>query len=144
MVKSDRFIVIIFIAAGVFLYTWSFRFENGEAVGLIAPTFFPRMIIGCLIACCLLLLIRKPHVAVSFPAPRAVFAGMALVVGYVLLMDRVGYLILTPLFLFLFSTLMGYRRRMLLLLFCIGGTLSAYLVFHSVLGVPLPMGIFES
>ena len=144
MVKSDRLIAIIFIASGVFLYIWSFGFEKGEAVGLIPPTFFPRMIIVALIACCLLLLFRKQHVTVSFPAPGGVLAGMALVIGYVLLMNRVGYLIVTPLFLFLFPTLMGYRRWISLLLFCIGGTLFSYLIFHSVLGVPLPMGFLES
>lgn len=144
MVKSDRFMAILFIAAGAFLYLWSYRFVQGEDVGLIPPTFFPRMIILALTVCCLLLLFQKNKVTVSFAAPRGVLAGVGLVLGYVLLMNRVGYFILTPLFLFLFSILLGYRRWIPLLLFCIGGTLFAYLIFYSVLAVPLPMGLLES
>jgi len=72
---------------------------------------------------------------------------MGMIIGitilYFVLIDTVGYFIVTPLFLFLLSIILGYKNKKILFLYPLFFSIFLYLVFRSFLNVPLPMGILS-
>lgn len=52
----------------------------------------------------------------------------------------VGYLLLTPLYLWLFSYVLGYRKKKILAITSIVTTIFIYILFIKILYIPLPMG----
>ncbi len=62
---------------------------------------------------------------------------------YYILIDLVGYFIVTPLFLFVLSMLLGYKNKLVLFIYPLAFSMFLYLVFRLFLNVPLPMGILS-
>ncbi len=60
---------------------------------------------------------------------------------YFLLIEYIGYFIITPLFLFSLTIFLGYKNRKVLFLYPLIFTAFLYLVFRLFLNVPLPLGI---
>lgn len=79
----------------------------------------------------------------TFPAPRKIASAAGLIVGYAILIEPIGYFLVTPVFLFLLPLAMGYRKWGWLVLFALGGTAFSYYVFYNILSVPLPLGVLE-
>ena len=72
---------------------------------------------------------------------------MGMIIGisilYFVLIDTVGYFIVTPLFLFSLTIILGYRNKKILFLYPLFFSIFLFLVFRLFLNVPLPMGILS-
>jgi hypothetical protein len=143
MVKTDRIVAIVLIGIALFLFTKTGNFIDKNSVAPISAAFFPRFILIALIICSLWLAIRSKMPHVQFPELRGTSVAGSMIVGYVLLINPVGYFITTPLFLFAFPAAIGYRKWGWLTGLAVGGTMFSYFVFYKILGVPLPMGMLE-
>lgn len=144
MVRSDKIVAIAVIGVSLFLFMQTGAFIEEGGGEQISAAFFPRCILISLIGCCAWLVFKSTMNAVSFPAAAGVALGAAQIVAYVLLINPLGYFVVTPLFLFLLPASLGYRRWGWLAALAAGGTAFAYVVFLKILGVPLPMGILEN
>ena len=67
---------------------------------------------------------------------------LVLVVGYVVLLDVVGYIVTTPIALFLMFRLLGVRRPGLNALVSAATTLVVWYVFSELMRIPMPPGRF--
>jgi len=72
--------------------------------------------------------------------PRLLLAGIALIVGYVVAVDRLGFFVTTFLFLMCFIRIGGYRRHALNALVSLSGSLLMVLLFMRVAYISLPLG----
>ena len=60
---------------------------------------------------------------------------------YLFGMNFFGFFILTPIFIFVFTSILDYKKHLINLLFSISLTIIVYILFIRVLYVPLPQGI---
>jgi putative tricarboxylic transport membrane protein len=113
----------------------------------LGASFLPMLVGAGLLLCGVLLVARSRHAPAAGTArgidqvlPAVVV--MAAVAGYVLLADRLGFLIVAPLLLLaVFKALqVGWRTA---LLWALGGTVVVHVVFYKLLRVPLPWGVFR-
>jgi putative tricarboxylic transport membrane protein len=63
---------------------------------------------------------------------------------YLLIMEHIGFLLVTPFYLALLFWLLQYRSLKSLLLYSISATVIIIIVFQYLLGVPIPQGILEN
>ena len=143
--------VAIVGAAAYLLLDWNLPSARiGDPLG---PRAFPALIGAGLVLSGLLLFLetwKKRRIAASGPAePRSaeqkhvalLLAGMvAWTALYYLSFDRLGYLIATPLFILGLLSYFNRRRHAVNLVVAAGFTIVVYLLFSTLLGVPLPAG----
>lgn len=141
---QDRLLGIGLLAGGALLLleTFSFRVNDWEPLGM---AFWPRVLLAVL-ACCAVVLIAKgrlddgPFLSLHGRSFLALGIGMA----YVVLLPRLGFMLLTPVFLFVVSLLigreLGWRRLAEALTVAVVTTVVLVLVFKQVLLVQLPEG----
>ena len=144
--NQDRIIGIAVLLIGGFLFweTFNFKVVEWEPLGL---AFWPRILLVCLGIVAAFYVIRGsvdkgPFLSVK---PKG-YVGLLCGLIYVLLLETVGFLILTPLFIFAFTLVLGKSsRRTLVEAACMAvlGTVIIYLVFNKGLLVQLPEGILE-
>lgn len=111
------------------------------------PLLIPRLVAGCLLVAAAALLYRA-LTGRSLPLARRlqgpdlhrVMAAAVFTGGYALLVERVGFLATTFLYLLLFGLVLGERRVIRLVLFAIVVPVAVHLIFDSTLNVPLPQG----
>lgn len=159
---------LLMLAASAALYAAAMKIDSGGAGDRIGPDFWPKVVIGIMAALCLyeavkrLLLGRgseaglvdaltaQPVAVAEGPEapqeepereyPRLMFAGAALVIGYVLAVPYVGFFITTAVFLAGFSWLGGFRRPWLNLAVSATGALLLVVLFMRVAYISLPLG----
>ena len=147
MQRSDRWIGVGLAAlAGAVL--WSAREFPPVPGQKLGAGFLPMLIGGGLLLCALALLARSFR-ASAYPASeqRAAvpehFGSAGVIVGvvlaYIFLAERVGFLILAPLCIVPVFLALGVRWRPALL-WALGGTVVVHLAFYKLLRVPLPWG----
>jgi hypothetical protein len=61
---------------------------------------------------------------------------------YGFIMEKLGYLLATFIFLLVWEKLLEHEKWLKTLVISVFGTISLYLIFEHMLGVPLPAGIF--
>lgn len=142
--------------AGFALYL-TFDFDGPLSTFRFGAAFWPRVVIGIIaIAGCVLLGSR--FVTGREPAERETetaffnegkgigritpftLAMFALPLVWVYGMHKIGFLLVTPFFLFAFTWLMGVRRLKILFGFSLGFYAALVLVFYKLIFTPLPMG----
>jgi hypothetical protein len=116
--------------------------DEAYSPGAMAASSYPRLIL----ACCILvsgLLILRPARLVEKKKNKSYqgFYAIVLMVIYISLLEKVGFFILTPLFLFVLPYMVGFRRYRLIFLSIIVVTAALYGVFVEVLNIPLPAGL---
>jgi putative tricarboxylic transport membrane protein len=143
--------LLIFLVA-LFFYFLAANLEEAPP-GQLGPAFWPKTILLLLMVSCGIkageVLFSRPEEsdpqgggllpAVHLPK---LIALMALVIGVVAAMDKIGFPLSTILFLLLFLRLTGVRRIPYLLLISLGGTLFLLFLFVKVVYLPLPKGIW--
>ena len=81
----------------------------------------------------------------GFPSSAArAFAFLAGSALWAYLVDRLGYFIVTPVILAAGLAAMGIRSWLKIVLISVGFTIVAWLMFYEILGIQLPLGLFES
>ena len=133
------------LALAVLFTARAFPDVPGQKLG---ASFLPMLVGAGLLLGGLALVARSRRAPGDVKAARGIdqvlpaFVVMGAVAGYVLLADRLGFLIVAPLLLMaVFKALqVGWRTA---LLWALGGTVVVHVVFYKLLRVPLPWGIFR-
>jgi putative tricarboxylic transport membrane protein len=133
------------LALAVLFTARAFPDVPGQKLG---AGFLPMLVGAGLLLCGLALVARSRRSPGSVTAARGIdqvlpaFVVMGAVAGYVLLADRLGFLIVAPLLLVaVFKALqVGWRTA---LLWALGGTVVVHVVFYKLLRVPLPWGVLR-
>ncbi len=142
---------VAIVGAGAYLLLdWNLPSARiGDPLG---PRAFPALIGGGLVLSGLLLFLetwKKRRLAASPVEPRSaeqkhvpllLAAMVAWTALYYLSFDRLGYLIATPLFILGLLSYFNRRRHVANLAVAAGFTIVVYLLFSTLLGVPLPAG----
>ena len=147
--------VLILLSAAILVHVQSFPTIPGQKVG---PALFPGLIAACL-AVCAVLLIFKGVAARSAGGERArwfalddwtrsrpqviAFVAVAAVnVGYIAVVDKVGFLITAAVYLAVLFVVFGARLRNAIAIALIV-TIGIHYAFYKLLKVPLPWGVLE-
>lgn len=137
--KGDFYLSIVLAALCIFVFVESSTFPREAAT-------FPKISSGVLFVLAALLMISslkgtkpKPDAAESkgFKYANAGFLVAGLV-AYALLLQFLGYIITTLALVFYTIFIMGYRDKKGLIVTTLVSVVLCYLVFHSLLDVPLP------
>ena len=131
--------LLLVFAVGVFAYTFTFP----QPVQDIDPgvTAFPRMV-TVLIGVLSVVLLVRPREGEPLPRGRAairVIVTVLLLSLYAVVLDSVGFVITTVVFLLAELLLIGVRRVVLLVLVPLGVSLGLFYLFRVFLEVPLPV-----
>ena len=130
--------LLLAFAVGVFAYTFTFP----APVQALDPgvTAFPRMVLVLIGVLSLVLLVR-PREGEALPRGRVairVIVTVLLLGVYAVILDSVGFVITTVLFLLAELLLIGVRRPVLLVLVPLGVGVGLFYLFRVFLDVPLP------
>lgn len=157
MIKNRKELLgaALFLGSGLFLGILSLRLHLW---GRLGPTegFFPLLTAGVIVVASLVVLVRsldgsRPRSETREPlqgggrseSPSRVWSYSFLLLFYGLLLEPVGFIIVTPCFLTValrFVERQSWRRTVLIGLASI---VISYLLFSRFLGVPLPRGLLE-
>lgn len=140
-VLGDRVVALLLLAfvAAVFAYTFTFP----QPAQPLDPgvTAFPRMV-AVMIGIFALFILLRPEEGEMLPKGNAAVRviGTALLLGiYAVIMDTVGFVLTTALFLLAELLLIGVRRPTLLVSMPLGVSIVLFYLFRMFLGVPLPV-----
>ena len=152
MRRTDRWAGLALALLGIAVM-WSARsFPNvpGQKLG---AGFLPMLVGAGLLLCALALIVRSLRGAAyatqgrGDQEERREHFGSSLViigavVGYIVLADRLGFLIVAPLC--LIATFLALRVKLShALLWALAGTIVVHVAFYKLLRVPLPWGVFR-
>ena len=156
----DRWVGGGILVAAMVLFVWVIpaqitipRFEVGGGVGGIAasPLFFPRLMAALLGILGIVILVRghtrerNLRDGEGFPFEPGevlrVAGAAAIVIAYTLLLETVGYLLLTPVALVALCVFLGFRRWFVLLLTAVVFTALVYVGFRYGMKILLPEGL---
>jgi putative tricarboxylic transport membrane protein len=141
--------LLLVLALAVLVHVQAFPKIPGQNVG---PALFPGLVAAALLVCALMLILSglraRPETAwfEALPwarSPRHAWAFVAVVgatIGYIVLAERIGFLIVAPLALFAMFVSFRVRPRTAFIV-AIVGTLVIWYAFYKVLRVPLPWGV---
>lgn len=148
--KSDVVIGALLFVLSAVMYALTFQFP--EQTVALSPTFFPRLVTLCMAGLACLLVyqsLRRPQAVKSAPTAsgmtwvrqghvQRVAAMVALGFVYTQVIDSLGFLIATGLFLAAMVLLFMERRWTVVLAVAVLGSSTLYGVFRMVFKVPLP------
>lgn len=155
----DRWVGGGIVVAAMALFVWVLpaqitfpRFEVGGGVGGIAasPLFFPRLMAALLGALGVIISVRghsrernlRDGEGFAFESREAfrVAVTAAILVAYAVLLESVGYLLLTPVTLVALCVFLGFRRWFVLLVTAVAFTGLVYVGFRYGMKILLPEG----
>ena len=158
----DRWLGSGIVLAALLLYFWIVpseivapRFEVGGGVGGIAasPLFFPRLMAALLGVLGVFLFVRGHKrernlrdgegFAIDLGELGRIAGAAAILIVYALMLESVGYLLLTPIALVAMCIFLGYRRWSVLMMTSAGFTALVYYGFRYGMKILLPEGLFD-
>jgi putative tricarboxylic transport membrane protein len=145
MKKGDILAVLVIVPMCVYVFYESGRWPIPALLG--NPLLIPRGVAACLLVASGILLYRA-LAGRALPLEKRLagadlrrVSGVAfLTFAYVIVVERVGFIATTFLFLVLFSLVLGERRWVRMVLFAIVVPVAVYMIFDTTLNVPLPRG----
>ena len=159
LARSVPFVAIM--GAAVFFYYLADHLDFDPMPGRAGPDLWPKIVLGLMILTCAigiaktfltrssdganLLKILAPQAGEDEEErgrswPHLALLGCALFIGYVLVLDRVGFPISTALLLAAFLWVGRYRNVPVILLSSLVGSLGFFFVFRKLVYVSLPLG----
>lgn len=145
MKKGDILAVLVIVPMCVYVFYESGKWPIPALLG--NPLLIPRGVAACLLVASGILLYRALAGRALPLEKRLAGADLwrvsvvaVLTFAYVFMVERVGFIATTFLFLLLFGLALGERRWVRLVLFAIVVPVAAYMIFDSTLNVPLPQG----
>ena len=141
----------MFVSAAAFRYTFTFKQFKNVPVG---PEFFPRVLAVALFIFCVLLLLTNlrdteankktaPTMSLKNRGMQKALAGLAIVIAYAFLWEVLGFLIITPIAIFLMTLLLGKRSYIKMIIVSVGATAIVFIAFKHLLGIQMPLGFME-
>ena len=126
---------------------WFFEANKMLKVDLgIGPGGYPKFVASCLFLLGLLLTLQgvikglpKPEGKIDRKALLRVIIFVAVTIVYVVAMKEMGFLLLTPPYLFFACWFFKYRKKIIAALTSIGVTAVVYIVFRIFFYIPLPV-----
>ena len=149
MERTERYLILGLLAVSGFLLYVSREFSLPAATGYkVGDDLWPKIVLIGLIIMLVLSLVFgwKKQAEVRVREPYAswtrwlVIIGMSVVYSYIL--QYIGFLILTPFFTGAFMRILGLRKILPLVGLSILLTACFFFLFRTVLGVPLPLGLW--
>ncbi len=149
MVKVSRIFSSIMILLGIYVISVASQFPPGTN-GVLGPGFFPILLGILLIALSILQLVtsrkepREENTSSSADpqATRRVIISCLVVIAYMILINIVGFLVATPIFLFTIMWFFSVRKKSILFTTSLVTTGLLYFIFLQFLSVSLPTGMF--
>lgn len=148
MKKADIFVALLIVPICLYVFYESGRWPEAALIGV--PTLIPRAVATCLLLASGMLLFRAlSGRALMLESKlrgadlRRLSAVALLTAAYVFIVERVGFLGTTFLYMLLFALVLGERRWLRLILFAIAVPIAVYVIFSTALKVPLPQGWFR-
>ena len=147
----------IMLAVACWLYVLATRID-AETGGRISPAVWPKAIIVFMGLLCVYEIVKRLVVKTELDAkglvtnmsagdgapapehPGLLFAGIALVLGYVVAVPWLGFFPATAVFLVVFPWVAGFRRPVALAAVSLAGTVVLALVFLKFAYISLPLG----
>jgi putative tricarboxylic transport membrane protein len=154
---ADRIIALLCLGF-VLLYGWGgSNLATALQGDVIGPALFPAVLAAFGVLLCVVLFVNGrppaakvepetgPDAARDTPAPPdpdlPALVPVALLLAYVLVLERVGFLLSTAVFLTVAFRYLGHPRWGSALAYAVVFTLVIYLLFHVGLGIKLPAGL---
>lgn len=143
----DRGTGIISIILGGCVAVLALQFPKSSMLGDIGPAVFPLIAAGILIICGTGLLIKKTERAGRFldqNETKRLLLITCVYIGYAALLWAVGFLIATPIAVFVLCIMLSNRKTALwkCAIYAVIVTTVVYLCFYTLLGLKLPVGKF--
>ncbi len=146
-VNGDTVIAAFLIFLSAFLYYLTLDFPRGKLASTVGPASMPRLWIYGLWFFSSWLIVQtlrgknptENHTGGSVLQPLKL---ITLMLGYLVIIQYVGYYLSTFLFLLTGTYMMKYRKHVVIWAVVIGFVAFSYLIFYRVLQVPLPRGIW--
>ncbi len=138
---SDRIFALVWLAVCTLIFVQMWNLVVPFAYEPLGPKAFPMLLAGLMALCCLLLLI-SPDRDIHWPPLPVLGKGLLLIavlLGYAVLFEQLGFPLATALMVLAISRLFGGRWRYGLLTGGLIGGLG-YLFFDTLLQVSLPTG----
>ncbi len=162
--RTIPYVIVLAITGALFVL--ASRIEFVAPGGRIGPDFWPKVILGLAMATCAYQIVKTlfldasgdqvtgvlesiieeapadkvPEAPPQRTYPLLIFAGIALTVAYVLLIERLGFFLCTFFYLAAFTWIGRYRRPLVVLVTSLVGSLTFMFVFMKVVYVSLPLG----
>jgi len=154
--KANIISAIIGMIFSIVTFGYTFTFKKFQNVP-VGPEFFPRALAVVLFIFCTALLISSiihketakekekgsPTISPLNKNMQKAIAGLLIIVVYALLWEIVGFLIVTPIAVFLMIFLLGKRDYRNMIIVSIIATIVIFCAFKFLLSIELPMGIIE-
>lgn len=163
-VLKDKAFTVIVLIASIGFYILAGNFEYTAKPGRLGPEFWPKMLITALIVLAVLEIgialfkgdskeqeeavavvdeesqEENPQDETKTRYPALLFIGIAMTVGYVLLVEYLGFALTTFLYLAGFMYVGRYRRKVVILASSLLGSVFLVMVFVKLVYVSLPIG----
>ncbi len=120
------FVSILAVMMVVDVFLFKRRNQNAEALGAVAD-------------------VTAPYTGGFFDGVNVLRTGafLAMVIIYILLLESVGYFIMTPLFLIGSLSLLRASRTWIMVAISLVAPMIVYLIFVTFLDLPMPMGLMQ-
>ena len=153
MFKGEITICGVIFFASLYLYTIAAQYKGHEVYGKLGPGFWPKFILICLMILSVLIGIdafrarKKSSEGKSSELVKGAgsrirfFSALILIIAYLILLNIVGFVALTPFFLVAFMILLGEKSWPWMIGLSIGMTVIILLAFTQAMYVPLPRGL---
>jgi len=144
--RGDSLIAALVAATAIFLYVITFEFPAGKFGG-VGPASLPRLVLLFLLLFSVWLIVsngrsRKIHGDRAGSVKQPLYL-ILLTILYLQGLQTGGYFLATFIFITAGVYLLNYRNYLIILLASGGFVVLSYLAFYKVLGVPLPLGVFN-
>jgi len=148
MKKADVLAALIIVPICLYVFYESGKWPLEATIG--SPSLIPRGVAACVLFAAGMLLFRALR-GRSLPLERRlegkdlrrIILTALITGGYVFAVERVGFIVTTFVYMFLFIWILGERRWLRLILFSIVVPIAIYSVFYVGLHVPLPRGLLR-
>ena len=137
----------------IILGTWVFWYSSAyrkTVIYIYGPNFFPQVLSILMGLCGVILIIRAMRGEVLPKTDRIDLQGffrmviaIGMCIGYLFLMQVIGFAMGTSVFLFVLMTFLGQQGLMKRVTSSIATSLVVWAIFRYFLVIPLPMGLFD-
>ncbi len=143
--RGDTILAVALLAIGAAMFLATLAFPPPGQPGDPGAAVFPRLIAVVFAVMAVPVLVWPERITLLPPKDERgrVAAILLLSLGYALLLDPLGFIIPTTLFMVGSLLVMGVRRVMPIVLTAVGVAVGLYLLFAILLDVYLPRGIVE-
>ncbi len=138
---------LIILSTWVFWYAEAYREKE---IYIYGPNFFPQILSVVMGACGIILIVRAARGKVLPKTDRIDVRGffrmviaIGICIGYLYLMQVIGFTMGTCVFLFVLMTFLGQQGLMVRIISSIAASVIVWAIFRYFLVIPLPTGMFE-